>query len=130
MSITGGKTIIVTGKYDNAISGAGESGTVQFIASVKSLSDPTDGQFLTLPPMTAYLPGTIGGNPNQGGPGTFSLTVLCTDNTELFPESFSYTVLERITNLTRITKNVLVPSTLGSTVDLNVLLAPYLTQNN
>ena len=37
MSITGGMTIIITGKYVNALSGAGENGTVQFIASATSL---------------------------------------------------------------------------------------------
>ena len=36
MAITGATTIIVTGKYINFISGAGETGTVQFIPSVPS----------------------------------------------------------------------------------------------
>jgi hypothetical protein len=126
MSITGGKTIIVTGKYDNGLSGAGEIGTVQFIPSVGSLSDITDSQFITTPPVTAYLPGTVGGSPNSSGPGTFSVSVLCTDNTELYPEGFTYTIIERISNLTRVTKGVKIPSTYGSTVDLTQVLAAYI----
>jgi hypothetical protein len=127
MSITGGKTIIVTGKYINFISGAGETGTVTFIPSLPVLSDGVDAQFLTVPPLEAVLPGTLGGSPNSSGPGTFSIHLPCTDNTELFPQGFTYIVEERITNLTRTTKGVQIPSTLGSTADLTVILAPYLT---
>jgi hypothetical protein len=126
MTITGAKTITVTGKYINFISGAGENGTVQFIPDVKSLSDQTDSEFLTIPPFVAYLPGTIGGSPNQGGPGTFTILLPCTDNTEVFPQGFTYTVYERITNLTRVTKGVQIPSSYGSTVDLTKVLAPYI----
>lgn len=127
MAITGGKTITVTGKYANFISGAGETGTVQFIPSIPSLSDQTDHQFLTIPPFVVVLPGTLGGQPNSSGPGTFSIVLPCTDNTELFPEGFSYTVIEKVTNMAqRTTKGVLIPSTLGSTVDLTVVLSPYL----
>jgi hypothetical protein len=126
MTITGGKTITVTGKYVNSISGAGETGVIQFIPSVKNLTDLTDAQFLSMTPTTAYLPGSIGGAPNSSGPGTFSVVLLCTDNDELHPESFSYTIEERVTNLTRITKGVLIPSTLGATVDLTTVLQPYL----
>jgi hypothetical protein len=127
MTITGAKLIIVTGKYINFVSGAGETGTVQFIPSVPSLADATDDQFLTVPPLVAILPGTIGGSPNSSGPGTFSITLPCTDNTELHPEGFSYTIIEKVTNMAnRVTKNVLIPSTLGATVDLTTVLAPYL----
>jgi len=127
MAITGAKTIIVTGKYVNFISGAGENGTVQFIPSMPSLSDAADNQFLTIPPFVAVLPGTIGGTPNSSGPGTFSITLPCTDNNELHPEGFTYTIIERVTNMAnRTTKGVLIPSTLGSTVDLTDVLAPYL----
>ena len=128
MPITGGKTIIVTGKYVNAISGAGETGTIKFIPSVPSLSDQTDSQFVTLTPARAILPGTQGGSPNSSGPGTFSITLMCTDNTELFPQGFTYTIEERVSNMqNRTTPNVQIPSTLGSTVDLTKVLAPYLT---
>lgn len=127
MTITGAKLITVTGKYINFVSGAGETGTVQFIPSVPSLADATDDQFLTVPPLVAILPGTLGGTPNSSGPGTFSITIPCTDNTELHPEGFSYTIIEKVTNMSnRVTKNVLIPSTLGSTVDLTTVLAPYL----
>lgn len=126
MSITNGKTIIITGKYDNYISTQGEIGTVQFIPSVSNLSDTVDSQFITTPPVTAYLPGTVGGSPNSSGPGTFSVTVLCTDNTELYPQAFTYTIIERVSNLTRVTKGVKIPSTYGDTVDLTVVLANYI----
>lgn len=128
MPITGGKTIIVTGKYINFISGAGETGSVQFIPSVPSLSDATDSEFLTISPFVAVLPGTLGGSPNSSGPGTFSITLPCTDNTELFPQGFTYTIIERVTNMAnRTTKDVQIPSTYGSTVDMTRVLAPYLT---
>lgn len=127
MSITGAKTIIVTGKYINFISGAGESGSVQFIPNLPSLSDGTDSQFLTIPPFVAVLPGTQGGTPNTSGPGTFSVTLPCTDNDELHPGGFTYTIIEKVTNMAnRITKGVLIPSTYGSTVDLTKVLAPYI----
>jgi len=127
MAITGGKTIIVTGKYVNFISGAGENGSVQFIPSLPSLSDATDNQFLTVPPLVAILPGSLGGTPNSSGPGTFSITLPCTDNDELHPGGFTYTIIERVTNMAnRTTKGVLIPSTLGSTVDLTDVLAPYI----
>ena len=127
MTITGAKTITVTGKYINFISGAGENGTVQFIPNIPSLSDATDDQFLTIPPFVAVLPGSLGGTPNSSGPGTFSLTLPCTDNDELHPGGFSYTIIEKVTNMAnRITKGVLIPSTYGSTVDLTKVLGPYI----
>ena len=128
ISITGAKTIIVTGTYQNFISGAGETGFVEFIPNLKSLQDPTDHVILTVPPFVAALPGTIGGNNNNAGNGHFSITIPCTDNTELFPQGFSYTIIEKVSNMgNRTTKGVLAPSALGSTVDITVLLAPYLT---
>lgn len=127
MPITGAKTIIVTAKYINFISEAGETGTVQFIPSVPSLSDGTDDAFLTVPPFIAILPGTNGGSPNSSGPGTFSITIPCTDNTELYPEGFTYTIIEKVTNMAnRITSNVQIPSSLGPTADLTTILRPYI----
>lgn len=127
MTITGAKLITVTGKYINFVSGAGENGTVQFIPSVPSLSDATDDQFLTVPPLVATLPGSLGGSPNSSGPGTFSITLPCTDNDELHPGGFTYTIIERVSNMAnRTTKGVLIPSTLGATVDLTTVLAPYI----
>jgi hypothetical protein len=127
MGITGGLTIVVTGKYINFISGAGETGTVQFIPNIPSLSDTTDMEFLTIPPFVAVLPGTLGGSPNSSGPGTFSITIPCTDNTELYPEGFTYTIIEKVTNMAnRVTKGVKIPHTYGSTVDLTQVLAAYI----
>lgn len=127
MTVTGAKTITVTGKYVNFISGIGETGSVQFIPSLPSLSDETDDQFLTIPPFVAILPGTQGGSPNSSGSGSFSITLPCTDNDELHPQGFTYTIIEKVSNMAqRTTKNVLIPSTLGATVDLTTVLKPYL----
>lgn len=127
MPITGLKTITVTGTYVNIISGAGEVGFVEFIPNVKSLQDPADDIIATTPPLIAALPGTIGGSGNMGGSGHFSIVIPTTDNTELFPQGFTYTIIEKVSNVgNRTTKNVQIPSTLGSTVDLTTVLAPYL----
>jgi hypothetical protein len=127
MPITGGKTITVTGTYVNFISGAGELGTVQFIPSIPSLSDETDSEFVTIPPFVATLPGTIGGGSNNAGNGHFSITIPTTDNTELYPQGFTYTIIERVTNMAnRTTKGVKIPSTYGSTVDLTTVLKNYI----
>lgn len=126
-NITGGKTITVTGTYKNFISGAGEVGFVEFIPNLKSLQDPTDDLILTVPPFIAALPGTIGGSGNMGGSGNFSIVIPTTDNNELFPQGFTYTIIEKVSNMgNRTTKNVQIPSTLGLTVDLTTVLAPYL----
>lgn len=127
MSITGGKTIIVTGTYVNFVSGAGETGTVQFIPNIPSLSDLTDKEFLTISPFEAVLPGTYGGSPNSSGPGNFMITLPCTDNTELYPAGFTYTIIERVSNMAnRTTSGVKIPSTYGSTVDMTQVLADYI----
>lgn len=128
MPITGGKTITVTMKYVNFISGAGETGMVKFVPSIPSLSDQVDSEFVTITPFVAVLPATIGGAPNSSGPGTASIVLPCTDNTELFPQGFTYTIIEQVSNMAnRITKGVQIPSTYGTTVDLTKVLAPYLT---
>lgn len=128
VTITGAKTIIVTGTYQNFISGAGETGFVKFIPNIPALEDQTDGVIATIPPIVAPLPGTIGGGNNAQGNGHFSITVPCTDNTELFPTGFTYTIIEQVSNMmNRTTKGVQIPSTLGSTADITKILAPYLT---
>lgn len=128
VSITGQKTITVTGTYQNFVSGAGEVGTIEFTPDVKSLEDTTDAVVLTTPPFVAILPGTIGSGNNTAGNGHFSIVLPTTDNTELFPQGFTYTIAERVSNLgNRITKGVKIPSTLGSTADITTILAPYLT---
>jgi hypothetical protein len=127
-TFTGEKTIVVTGTYKNFISGAGENGFVEFIPNIKSFQDSTDKFVLTVPPFIAALPGTIGGNNNQSGTGSFSIIVPCTDNTELVPQGFTYTIIEKVSNMgNRTTRGVQIPSTLGSTVDITTILAPYLS---
>jgi hypothetical protein len=128
VTITGQKTITVTGTYQNFISGVGENGYVQFIPNIPSLEDTTDHVVLTIPPLIAALPGTFGGNNNSAGNGHFSILVPTTDNTELFPQGFTYTIIEKVSNMkNRTTHGVQIPSSLGSTADITTILAPYLT---
>lgn len=121
------KTIIVTGTYVNAISGAGEVGTVQFIPSVPSLTDSVDHLELTIAPFQAVLPGTFNFGSGQGGTGHFSIVIPTTDNTSMYPQQFTYTIEEQVSNMNaRTTKGVQIPSTLGSTVDITDVLKSYI----
>jgi hypothetical protein len=127
ISTPGLKTIIVTGTYQNAVSGAGETGFVNFIPSVPSLTDQTDMVELTIQPFSAPLPGTIGGGNSMGGNGHFSITIPTTDNTSMYPQQFTYVIEELVSNMaSRTTRNVQIPSTLGSTVDITKILQPYI----
>lgn len=111
-------TIVVTGAYKNIISGAGESGTVEFVPNLKSLNDTTDDVILTAPPFVVVL---------AQGTGAFTITLPTTDNSTFYPQSFSYTIIEKVTNMgNRTTKGVKIPSSLGSTVSLSDLLANYI----
>ena len=126
MAVTGLKTITLTGTYKNILSGAGETGYIQLIPTVGALEDTTDNAVLTIPPQVIGLPGTFGSN-NQGGSGMFSALIVCTDNDELIPQAFSYTIIEKISNMgNRTTKGVKIPSSYGSTVDITKVLAAYL----
>lgn len=114
----GVKTIILTGTYKNIISGAGESGFVDFVPNLGSVNDTVGNEFLTLPPFVAIV---------QQGTGTFSITIPTTDNDAFFPASFTFTIIEKVSNMgQRTTKGVKIPSTLGSTADLSDILANYL----
>lgn len=125
--ITGAKTITVTGTYQNFISGAGEVGFIEFLPSVVSLEDQTDSLITTVPPFVVALPGTIGSGNNVAGNGHFSIVIPTTDNTEMVPSGFTYTIIEKVSNMgNRTTKGVQIPSTLGTTVDITKVLAPYL----
>jgi hypothetical protein len=114
----GAKTIIITGTYKNFISGAGETGFVDFVPSLGSVNDTAGNEFLTLPPFVAIV---------QAGTGAFSIPIPTTDNDAFFPTSFTYTIIEKVSNMgQRTTKGVRIPSTLGSTADLSDILANYL----
>lgn len=118
MTAPGAKEITVTGTYQNFVSGAGESGFVEFVPNVKSLNDTTDDLILTVPPFVATVP---------TGTGHFSIVIPTTDNDSFYPTSFTYTIIEKVTNMAnRTTKNVRIPSTLGSTATLSDILAPYI----
>jgi hypothetical protein len=111
-------TVVVTGVYKNIISGAGESGTVEFVPNLKSLNDTTDDVILTAPPFVVVL---------AQGTGAFSIQLPTTDNSVFYPQSFSYTIREKVTNMgNRTTQNVKLPASLGPTVSLSDLLAPYI----
>jgi len=115
---TGVVAITVTGTYKNAISGAGESGFIEFVPNLKSLNDTTDDVIYTVPPFVATV---------AQGTGTFSIQIPVTDNTTFYPSTFSYTIIEKVTNMgNRTTKGVKVPASLGSTVALSDLIAPYI----
>lgn len=127
MTVTGFKTIQVTATYVNPLSGAGETGIIEFVPSVPSLADSTDMEFLTLTPVFAILPGTAGGSPNSSGNGIVTVTLACTDNDEEHPASFTYTITERVTNMdSRVTTGVQIPSSLGSATTLTTILKPYI----
>lgn len=111
-------TTTVTGTYKNIVSGAGESGFVEFVPNIKSLNDTTDDVILTAPPFVVTL---------GQGTGAFSIPLPNTDNNTFYPQSFSYTIIEKVTNMgNRTTKGVKLPSSLGATVSLSDLLAPYI----
>lgn len=110
--------ITVTGTYKNMISGAGESGYVEFLPNLKSVNSTANDLILTVPPFVAKL---------EQGTGFFSIDLPTTDNTNFYPQSFSYTIFEKVTNMgNRTTKGVRITSALGSTASLSDILAPYL----
>lgn len=112
------KTITVTGTYKNVISGAGESGYVEFIPNIKSVNSTTNDLILTAPPFIAKL---------AVGTGFFTILLPTTDNDDFYPQAFSYTINERVSNMgNRSTKGVKINSSLGLTASLSDILAPYL----
>lgn len=126
--VTGFHTITVTMAYQNAITGAGEVGTIEFHPSVPAFQDNTDKVTLTTPTYVAILPGTIGSGNNTAGNGQASIVIPTTDNSAMFPQGITYTIIERVSNLgNRVTKGVQIPSSLGSTVALTDVLKNYLT---
>lgn len=128
ISVTGFHTITVTMAYQNAITGAGEVGTIEFHLNVPALQDNVDKVTLTTPTYVAVLPGTIGSGNNTAGTGQTSIVIPTTDNNTMFPAGTTYTIIERVSNLgNRVTKGVQIPSTLGSTVALTDVLKNYLT---
>lgn len=113
------KTITVTGTYKNMISGAGESGYVEFLPNLKSVNSTANDVILTAPPFVAKL---------AQGTGFFTILLPTTDNDDFFPQSFTYTINEKVTNMgNRTTKGVRMSSALGSTASLSDILAPYLS---
>jgi hypothetical protein len=55
--------------------------------------------------------------------GMSGITLPCTDNADLNPSGFQYTVTEKITGWTQRTYKIQLPSSLGATVDLSALVA-------
>lgn len=106
-------TITLTGKFLDS-TGAPLSGTLSF-TPVPELVDPANA-ILYSAPVNATLDGT----------GAFSVTLICTDNANLLPVGWFYSVIENVRG-TR-TYPIYVPHSYGSTVDLSTVVpVPDLT---
>jgi hypothetical protein len=102
-------TITVTGEYAN-VEDTPAAGTVLFTPSSPLIS--TSGQIiLTTVPATAQLDA-----------GAFSIVLPCTDNTSVRPNPFYYTVVEAIGGTTLQPFNIILPASLGPTVDMSALV--------
>jgi len=98
-------TITVTGTYQDFYGNA-LSGMVSFTPTSTELMDVAAPAFLDAEPVVATLDVN----------GHFSVVLPCTDNANLAPAGWAYTVVEQVHG-TR-TYQVNLPHTLGSSVDL------------
>lgn len=101
------QTITVTGTYLDS-TGAALSGTISFVPPPELVDVATAIMYAA--PVTA----TLSSN------GTFSVTLICTDNSTLAPAGWGYTVTEAIKGNRSYT--IYVPHTLGSSVDISSLV--------
>jgi hypothetical protein len=101
-------TIVLTGTYADA-SGAPLTGQV-IIYVPQVVRDSTGKVILGAGPVSCPL----------GPAGSFTVTLACTDNPNLNPTGFTYTVLEQIPGLGR-SYSISLPHTLGPTADLSAL---------
>jgi hypothetical protein len=110
-------TITVTGTYTNAL-GVPSKGVVMFRPG-SALSDQAG--------MT-ILAGTAIPCPLNNS-GAFTVVLPCTDNTTLSPTPFWYDVTTAVAGVSQDPFSILLPSTLGATVDMAALApAPVLPQ--
>lgn len=101
------QTITVTGTYLDT-TGVPLSGSLTFTPPAQLVDVATAIMYAA--PVTATLDSS----------GHFSVTLICTDNSTLSPAGWSYTVVETIMGTRSYT--IYVPHTLGSSIDLSVLV--------
>lgn len=112
-------------------------GSIQYITVHGTFQDsggnPCTGSITFAPPPILVDPGSsvIYSRPvsaNLDATGAFSVSLVCTDNPELVPPGWSYTVTERITGSSSRAYQVFLPHTLGVSVDFsNVTPIPSVT---
>lgn len=112
MTLPGNINVItVTGTYED-FAGNPASGTIAFTPTAPELLDAGATTMLNAMPMVATLDNT----------GHFSITLPCTDNTTLAPGQWSYLVTETIHGIR--TYSILLPHTLGASVDISQVAPP------
>lgn len=105
-------TITVTGTYKDMLDRAG-SGVVQFIPETNFFEDSVNNTMYTKQIYTFRLDGY----------GKLNAKVPVTDVGNLTPNSFTYTIVEKVTGMKfRTTEHVAIPSTLGETVGITQLI--------
>lgn len=104
-------TVTVKGAYIN-LDGSAASGTVAFAANVSGFLTDAGADVMILP---------VGLTVSLDGQGTFSTALPATDDPDISPSGFTYTVTEKLSTGQR-TYSITVPSA-GGTVDL-VTVAP------
>jgi hypothetical protein len=105
-------------------------GTIQYITVHGVFQDsggnPSSGSITFAPPPVLVDPGSSviysrAVSANLDSTGAFSVVLVCTDNPELVPVGWAYTVTERIAGTAGRTYQVFLPHTLGSTVDFSTV---------
>jgi hypothetical protein len=105
----GAKTITVTGTLPSPVAGTARAGRVVFTPSAR-LVDSTQ---------QAIYSG--GGTAALDADGKFSVTLLCTDDTDVQPDGWRWRVDEQPSGGTRAIYWIDLPHTLGPTIDLSAL---------
>lgn len=114
MPLPGGITTIqVTGTYTDS-SGSPLGGAVLFTPS-SALVDATGTQILGNTAITAQVSSSTGVMVTQ--------TLPCTNNASLAPPGWTYSVTVAVPGASQVITNVLLPSTLGVTVDMSQISA-------
>lgn len=90
------------------------------------LDNPCSGSITFTPPPVLVDPGSsvVYSHPvsaNLDSTGSFSVSLVCTDNAPLVPVGWAYTVTERISGAATRTYQVFLPHTLGSSVDFSTV---------
>ncbi len=105
-------TITVTGTYQDMLGRPGY-GVVEFIPENSVFEDDTNNIIYTKQQYNAKVDAS----------GKLSAKIPTTDVAGLTPYSFTYTIVERVTGMeNRRTTGVEIPSTLGETIAINLLV--------